>query len=228
MGIFDGDQLVKRVKSVPYYKELFQKAYGSDEVTISTISMALKSFLVNFNSFNSKFDQQTFGMAELSPLESRGQELFDGKYNCKSCHFLTDPKGYNDGGDPFPGEEPGSISPMVNIGLDAEYADAGFGKLTGNPADNGKFKIPNLRNIVLTAPYMHDGRFKDLNAVLDHYSHGIANNPNLDSRLKDAANQPVVLNITEEDKRAIIAFLATLTDNALISDPKLSNPFKVK
>ncbi|MGB0176875.1 MAG: cytochrome-c peroxidase, partial [Owenweeksia sp.] len=140
------------------------------------------------------------------------------KYDCGSCHQLTSPTGY------FAFDK--LNSELVNIGLDAVYNDKGFGAVSGNTADNGKFKIPNLRNIALTAPYMHDGRFKTLEEVLDHYSTGIENNPNLDSRLKDAAGKPVVLNITSSDKQDLIAFLQTLTDNELVTDPRFSDPFK--
>jgi cytochrome c peroxidase len=127
--------------------------------------------------------------------------------------------GYQRGGGTTPG--------FINIGLDLNYADNGVGALNGNAADNGKFKIPNLRNVALTAPYMHDGRFATLDAVLEHYSHNIMNHPNLDSRLKDG-NQAKQMNISDNDKTAIIAFLNTLTDYTMITDPKFSSPFITK
>ncbi len=116
---------------------------------------------------------------------------------------------------------------FVNIGLDVNYADKGRGGFTHDAADDGKFKIPNLRNVALTAPYMHDGRFATLDAVLEHYSHGIVNHPNLDPRLKGTDGQARQMNITPDEKTAIIAFLNSLTDFSMITNPAYSNPFQV-
>ncbi len=117
---------------------------------------------------------------------------------------------------------------FANVGLDNVYSDPGLEKVTGNPADIGKFKIPSLRNVVYTAPYMHDGRFSTLEEVVDHYSEGIANHPNLDEKLKGANGQAKSMNISEHEKTAIVAFLRTLSDESVLTDPKFSNPFKVK
>ena len=87
--------------------------------------------------------------------------------------------------------------------------------------------MPSLRNIALTAPYMHDGRFATLNDVLEHYSHGITDNGNLDSRLRDSSNQPRRMNISDHEKEALIAFLNTLTDYSAVLDKKFSSPFVV-
>jgi cytochrome c peroxidase len=143
--------------------------------------------------------------------------LFFTKYDCSSCHLsVTIPAGYG----VF-----GMTSNFMNIGLDENYFDKGLGALTGNPNDDGKFKIPSLRNIALTAPYMHDGRFSTLSEVLDHYSHGIASSANLDERLKGSNNQPIQMNISEQEKAAVIAFLETLTDYSMIQDVRFSSPF---
>ncbi len=115
---------------------------------------------------------------------------------------------------------------FANIGLNDDYADDGLSKTTGFSGDAGKFKIPSLRNVALTAPYMHDGRFATLDEVMEHYSEEIATHPNLDFRLRDAKGQARIMNITESEKQAIIAFLNTLTDFEAITDPKFSNPFK--
>ncbi len=113
----------------------------------------------------------------------------------------------------------------ANIGIDGSNGDVGLGAITNNPADNGRVRIPDLRNVALTAPYMHDGRFKTLDDVLNHYSHGIADNNNVDSRLRDAYGNPVVLNISSHDKMALKAFLETLTDENLVHDKKFADPF---
>ncbi|MFZ9755188.1 MAG: cytochrome-c peroxidase, partial [Bacteroidia bacterium] len=90
---------------------------------------------------------------------------------------------------------------------------------------DGKFRIPTLRNIELTGPYMHDGRFQSLDEVLNHYSGGIQNHPSLDENLKGADGKALKMNLTQIEKDALKAFLFTLTDYTFISDPKFSNPF---
>jgi cytochrome c peroxidase len=100
--------------------------------------------------------------------------------------------------------------------------------ITNNANDLGKFKIPSLRNVALTAPYMHDGRFATLEDVMEHYSTGIEDSPNLDFRLRNIDGSAKRLNISEADKKAIVAFLNTLTDYQMIANPKFSSPFKVK
>ncbi|MEX2233775.1 MAG: hypothetical protein WD824_16540 [Cyclobacteriaceae bacterium] len=147
-----------------------------------------------------------------------GQKLFIEKYNCNSCHQVQNPHGYLQ-------PQAGTFS---NIGLDAAYADNGLGQVTGREINNGMFKIPSLRNVELTAPYMHDGRFETLSDVIDHYSSGLANHPSLDHKLRDSNANPLQLNISADEKHAIISFLNTLTDHKMISDPKFSDPFKSK
>jgi cytochrome c peroxidase len=108
--------------------------------------------------------------------------------------------------------------------------------LTGKANQNGYFVIPSLRNVALTAPYMHDGRFKTLDEVLDHYSSGIQSHPNLDPILIQqnftqrfvtvTSGQPVRMNISDDERRQLKAFLNSLTDNTITTDPKFSNPFK--
>lgn len=155
------------------------------------------------------------GQAQLTALESRGRDLFFTTYDCNACHQIQNPHGYLMAGG------------FSNIGLDAEYADKGVQEFSKRSEDAGKFKIPSLRNVALTAPYMHDGRFNTLDEVLNHYSGGIADNPNLDTRLRKNG-VPMRMEIPEIDKQAIIAFLNTLTDYEMISDKKFSNPFKAR
>jgi cytochrome c peroxidase len=214
MGIPDVDQLAEKLQNIPYYQELFTKAYFSPEVTSDKIAIALSSFLRSIESKNTKLDRAQFGATSLSALESVGQQLFTETYDCNSCHQVQDPHGYIEAGT------------FANIGLDQVYTDKGFEEVTGNPADAGKFKIPSLRNVALTAPYMHDGRFETLDEVMEHYSEGIEDHPNLDPRLKSPEGTPMAFHIPEQDRRAIIAFLNTLTDQQMITDPRFSNPFK--
>lgn len=229
MGMRSTAALTQKVAEKNYYKSLFKDAYGTEEVTFDLISDALGAFTSSIVSRGSKFDQFNgmFGIfngpnSVLSEEENEGMVLFFEKYNCGSCHNLFSQKGYD-----IDISQPNSEgSEMVNIGLDANYNDNGRGALNGKAADDGKFKIPNLRNIALTGPYMHDGRFDNLEDVIEHYNTGIDSHPNLDARLKNADGSPKLMNITLEEKQKLITFLNALTDNMLISDPKFSDPFK--
>jgi len=217
MGMFDAKTLEDRLKNVPYYVALFEAAYGKPEITAEKISNALAIFTGSITSHNSRFDLQ-----QLNATERIGKDLFFGKYNCGSCHNLFNSKGY-EAGNPSMNQ---FVAPFANIGLDEIYADSGRSAITQRDADIGKFKIPNLRNVAVTAPYMHDGRFKTLDEVLDHYSHGIQNNTNLDARLKNPDGSIKQLNISAADRENIIAFLNALTDAKMITNPDFANPFK--
>jgi cytochrome c peroxidase len=218
MGMRSPQDLVDKLRTVSYYEELFNNAYGSPEITVDKISEALAGFVGSIESNKSKFDVNLNTLENsFSEMEMRGQDLFFGDYDCGSCHQLQLPFGY----DPTTA----AFGEMVNIGLDLQTTDPGFADVTGSPQDHGKFKIPNLRNVELTAPYMHDGRFETLGEVIDHYSSGVVNSSTLDPRLMQNG-QPEVLNIPSEDKAALIAFLKTLTDYDMVTDPKYSNPFQ--
>jgi cytochrome c peroxidase len=104
-----------------------------------------------------------------------------------------------------------------NTGLDATITDIGAG--------NGRFKAPSLRNIAVRGPYMHDGRFKTLEEVVEFYNSGVQNNPGLDPRLRGPGGAPVRLNLTATQKAALVAFMRALTDDAFLTDPRLANPF---
>jgi len=217
MGMRSEGDLVDRISTISYYKPLFEDAYGSEDVNIGKIRNALAAFVGSMTSTQSKFHAAEFGGVSYSALEQTGRDLFFNKYDCESCHRIQEPAGYD--------VAAVDDQKFVNIGLDQNSQDQGRADVTGNPEDIGRFKIPNLNNISLTAPYMHDGRFATLDEVLDHYSTDVKNNPNLDDRLKDENGNPLVLNITEEEKFAMKAFLMTLQDNNFVSDPKFSDPF---
>jgi len=217
MGMRSEDDLVERISTISYYKPLFKDAYGSEDVDIQKIRNSLISFVGSMRSMGSKFHAAEFGMVAYSALEQQGRDLFFNKYDCESCHRIQDPSGYD--------QTATDNQKFVNIGLDLSSPDQGRADVTGNPEDIGRFKIPNLNNITLTAPYMHDGRFATLDEVLDHYSFGVKNSANLDERLKNENGNPMVLSITEEEKTAMKAFLLTLQDNSFVTDPKFSDPF---
>jgi cytochrome c peroxidase len=214
MGIDDVSELPTRLVGLPYYQDLFKKAYGSEEITVDKIADAMTIFLVAIRAENTRFDQVNQGLGSYNALELEGQRLFNTKYDCASCHQLF-PQAY-------------SSAQFMNIGLEFPNVDKGMGAVTNNAQLNGMFKIPNLRNVALTAPYMHDGRFATLDDVLEHYSHGIQDDPNLDERLRATTGQPLRMNISDNEKTAIIAFLNTLTDYSMITDEKYSDPFKLK
>jgi cytochrome c peroxidase len=181
-------------------------------------------------SANSRYDQFLRGEVSLTEQEELGRKLFmahpDTKAslrgaNCIDCHsqFLT--SGFNTRFDGF-----------VNNGLDPEAElPAGLEEVTGKPEHRGLFKVPTLRNIALTAPYMHDGRFGTLKEVLDHYNEGIRVSSTLSplileaSNLDNASDDHVSLNLTAEETAAVIAFLHTLTDMDFVTDERFSNPF---
>ncbi|MCB0696615.1 MAG: c-type cytochrome [Chitinophagaceae bacterium] len=214
MGMADINDLPAKLNSLPYYKGLVQDAYHTDELTLDMIKESISYFMMALSADNSRFVQFERGEAELTAQEQIGMQLFNDKYNCASCHI---PDG-NYGGE----------RPRNNIGLDAVSKDKGVGAITLNPQQDGDFVIPKLTNVALTAPYMHDGRFSTLDSVLEHYSKGIKDNPNLDDRLRDQDGHPMRMNISTDDRKALIAFLNTLTDHSITTNPKYSNPFKIK
>lgn len=237
MGLTLND-LVTRVKAQPYYADLFTKAFGDSEVTSDRISKALAQFVRSIVSFKSRYDA---GLAmagnpganfpNFTAEENQGKTLFLGAAGCARCHLDPGPP------PPPPGPPPNQaiffIDLAVNNGIDSGLPtdDQGVGAITGNPQDNGKFKSPSLRNVTKTAPYMHDGRFKTLDEVIEHYNSGVKPHPNLDPRLFDPnvmppnPPQPRKLNLTVQQKAALAAFLGTLNDEDVVTDPKFSNPF---
>jgi cytochrome c peroxidase len=110
----------------------------------------------------------------------------------------------------------------INNGLEHNYSDNGIGEKTGRAKDMATFKMPSLRNIELTAPYMHDGRFATLEQVIDHYNNGVKNHPNLGIQIPPGGYNM----LTTQDKAAIVAFLKTLTDKSLATDQRFSDPFR--
>lgn len=116
-----------------------------------------------------------------------------------------------------------------NNGLDSAFTDPGREKVTGQSMDKGRFRVPTLRNILLTAPYMHDGRFKTIEAVLDHYSEHIQQSGTLSSFLQDVSNEEggKSLSLAPQEKQDIIAFFGMLTDSTFITNPAFSNPHSI-
>jgi len=215
MGMESDEMLEKKLALESYYGPLFKEAFGTEEVTRKRIAMAITHFLSSMISMNSKHDNVMAGKVGFTPMEKMGRDIFfSSRANCSKCHS----------GDNFSApDEPGgsygapTVAGTANVGLDKNYADNGKG--------NGKFRIPSLRNVELTGPYMHDGRFATLEAVVDHYSKGIQAHPHLDANLKMLNGQPMRMNFSAEEKDALVAFLRTLTDYTFVTDQKYSDPF---
>lgn len=206
--------LEDKLAATDFYPPLFAAAFGDSEVTSDRIARALAQFLRSLTSYRSEFDAVYLsdeGPLEhlLSPQELRGRILFTGELPCHFCH-QTDVQT--------------TLQAFTN-GLDATITDPGVVTLEG---PTGQFRAPSLRNIVRSAPYMHDGRFATLREVIDHYDHGIQDIRRLDTSLREnfmLFNPPLRLNLSEEDKQALEAFLNTLTDDPMLADPKFSDPF---
>lgn len=217
MGISDLNELSEKLSKIAYYPPLFADAFeGDPSITPERLGFALQAFTHSISSNNTRMARSIGGLEELSPKEEFGMQLFITKYDCNSCHQVQDPQGYI-----FAGT-------FANIGLETNYVDEGLESTTQRKFDNGKFKIPSLRNVALTAPYMHDGRFETLEEVIQHYNEGVVEHPNLDARLRDSNGNIIRPNISEAEAEAIIAFLGTLTDHTMITDVRFSNPFETK
>lgn len=216
LGFADMNTLVSRIQDIEYYDELFMKAYGTTDVSQTKINDAIAQFVGSMFSGDAKFDAaKENDFAEYTEMEKIGMGLFfSERTKCNRCHA-----GANFNAPDQPGGEYGApgVAGTANVGLDVVYEDQGKG--------NGKFKIPSLRNIQLTAPYMHDGRFETIREVLNHYDQGIVEHNFLDDNLREG-DAPKKMNFSELEFQALEAFLNTLTDKDLVTNEKYSNPFR--
>ena len=244
MGFESLSDLESKLSSTSYYPELFQKAFGSSQITEQQIAHALEEFIGSMASYRSKYDEGAErGFTNFTQKELLGKTLFLDQLNCGGCHMAPDfTQGWGGG---------------ANIGLDENYRDDGMGY--------GHFQVPSLRNVALTAPYMHDGRFQTLEEVVEHYNSGVKAHPQLDWRMINfsqsqngtpnpfefqpnvaidengniiivdvfSPNTPLNVDVTpqrlhlsQSDKDALVAFLNTLSDYEFVTDPKFSDPFK--
>jgi cytochrome c peroxidase len=212
------ENVVTKLSANQAYKDQFMRAFGSESITSEKISLAMEQFMNSIISMDSKYDGYLSGTETLTETEERGRLLFFTEYNpffpddsgadCQHCH-----SGMNFENDQF-----------MNNGLDTEenIADDGRMNVTEDPNDKGKFKVPSLRNIALTPPYMHDGRFQTLAEVLEHYNNGIQTSPTTDLALM--ATQETGLMLTEQDITDLVAFLETLTDYSFSANSEYGSP----
>ena len=199
--------VIARLNAHSEYPALFKKAFGVDKIASLHLMRAIAQFERTMLSGNSKFDKYKRGEASLSAQEMSGMALFEteAKGDCNHCHSL---------GSTFSDFE------FRNNGVDSIYADPGRYKITLNPSDSGKFKTPSLRNIALTAPYMHDGRFATLEQCLEHYNTGFRYSPTLDPTLQASVKG----RMNTQEMADITAFLKTLTDEEFIRNPRFKKP----
>lgn len=200
-------QALEKLQKDPKYPAMFKKVFGSDTINSGMVLKAITQFELTLVSFNTRFDKYYFeGRADvLTPQEERGLDIFFGFGSCNHCHsdvLLTD-------------------NYFRNNGLDSVPAP-GLYNTTGKETDRGRMKVPSLRNIALTAPYMHDGRFKTLEEVVDFYSSAIhPQSPNIDEHMIPLKRG---LQLTDEQKADLVAFLHTLTDSSFINNKAFGDP----
>ncbi len=205
------DLLEQKLSSVSYYGPLFESAFGDPSIDRARISLALSQFLRSMLSYRSRFDRANYTTDPSIPVKPRdrltGQERrgFD-LFIVNRCHFCH--------------HVPAHSSPRpANNGLDDTITDP------GTREGLGWFRAPSLRNVAVSAPYMHDGRFATLREVIDHYDSGVKLNPGLDSMFV-FNGEARRLELTEDKKADLDAFLNALTDHEFLEDPKFSNPFQ--
>jgi cytochrome c peroxidase len=193
------------------YPALFAAAFASSEITSERIGLALENFLLTLTSFDSKFDRaMRGGPVTLTDQEQRGFELFFTEYDPRRGQFGADCF-HCHGGANF------SKHGFANNGLDPAFTDPGRYAVTGRESDRGKFSVPSLRNVAVTPPYMHDGRFATLEEVVEHYSSGVRRSATLDPNL--AKHPEGGLHLPAGDRAALVAFLKTLTDERYTKAP---------
>ncbi|MEP3838831.1 MAG: cytochrome c peroxidase [Algibacter sp.] len=187
------------------YPSLFKNAFGTSNIDSTIVSKAIAQFERTLVSANSKFDQYLLGKIELTSNELNGFNVFmdETKGDCFHCHGSDKNPLWTD-------------NTFHNNGLDTTFTDLGLGAITGDPADNGKFKSPSLRNLAFTAPYMHDGRFSTLDEVINHYSEGLRNSATIDPLMKKE-NQGGV-RLSDSDKADLKTFLLSLSDYDFIAN----------
>jgi cytochrome c peroxidase len=213
------DNVIAKLSNSNKYRNQFIRAFESGEISADNIASALEQFLLTIISARSKYDKYLDGLVELSDSERRGLEIFERSFNastpenpganCDQCH----------GGINF---ENGAF---MNNGLDTDenMLDLGRQNTTGSPTERGDFKVPSLRNIAITPPYMHDGRFNTLEEVIDHYNEGLQPSSTLDPSL--AARVESGMQLNDQAKTDLINFLKTLTDEEFIVDSEFASPF---
>ena len=213
--------VLEKLRYSKTYPPLFEKAFGTDEITAERMMKALSQFMLTLVSANSRYDKYLRNEVTLTADELDGMKLFEDK-GCKTCHagiLFTDQSYRNNG---IPKFERSKLVYTNGVPSIQTVWDEGRYEITKQETDRFKFKVPSLRNIAESLPYMHDGRFKTLQEVLNYYDAGVQDTPNLDPILKQNGRLGIPLNADE--KRKIIAFLNTLTDTDFLKDKRFAEP----
>ena len=191
--------IAQKLQSHTEYPTLFLQAFGTSNIDSIAVTKAIAQFERTIISGDSKFDKYLRGETTLTAEEENGFTIFmdEAKGDCFHCHGSNNNPLWTD-------------NQFHNNGLDASFSDLGLGAVSGDPADNGKFKSPTIRNLAFTAPYMHDGRFRTLEEVINHYSEGLQGSPTIDPLMKKVSQGGVQL--TLKDKADLKAFLLSLSD----------------
>ena len=196
------ENVINKLQKSEKYVDLFEKAFGTKKITGQLTLKAISQFLVALTTTNSKYDKVKRNEEEFTEMEQKGYALFQN--HCASCHkepLLTNNEFRNNG-----------------LPMDADLKDLGRMKITQNSKDSLLFKVPTLRNIEFTYPYMHDGRFKTLTEVIKHYNSGIHKSKTLSKELQ----QP--MNLSDNERTELVAFLKTLTDKTFLFNSKYAYP----
>ncbi len=213
------DNVIAKLSVDPLYTDQFIRAFGDDKITEDRMGLAMEQFMLSIVSHDSKYDKWVAGEVQLSESEERGRQLYFTEFNpffpdqsgadCEHCH----------GGINFENDA------YMNNGLDVDVdiSDLGRELVTNNSNDRGKFKVPSLRNIALTPPYMHDGRFQTLEEVIDHYNEGIKMSETIDPALIQTIEPGLLLD--DQKKEDLKNFLLTLTDEVFLQNPEYKSPF---
>jgi len=209
--------VVAKLSADRAYRDQFIRAFGNDSITPERIGIALEAFMLTLTTGNSKWDRWKRGQATFTDQEQRGQKLFVTEF---------DPTGREKGAECFHchAEPTFTNDRYMNNGLDddATFTDLGRELVTGRPSDRAKFKTPSLRNIAITPPYMHDGRFTTLEEVIRHYDHGVKRSSTVDPLLQFSIDPG--LGLSEADIADLVAFLKTLTDESFRTNPAHQAP----
>jgi len=206
----DWKQVAIKLQAHPTYPGLFEQVFGKQTIDSLLVTKAIAQFERTLISGNSKFDKFLRNEVSLTAQELNGFNVFmdETKGDCFHCHGSNNNPLWTD-------------NLFHNNGLDTQFSDLGLGAITGDPSDNGKFKLPSLRNLAFSAPYMHDGRFQTLEDVINHYSEGLKPSSTIDPLMKKV-NQGGV-RLSPQDKADLKAFLLSLSDPDFISNPAFQN-----
>lgn len=196
------ENVIKKLKEDEKYRQMFYAAFGDEEINSQRMLKALAQFMLTIVSANSKYDRMKKGQASFTAQEQQGYALFQTK--CATCHqepLFTDLSYRNNG-----------------LPLKTSLNDFGRMRITNDRNDSLKFKVPSLRNVYITYPYMHDGRFITIQQAVQHYRTGVAAGPTVDPLVRNG------IPLTNTEATNIVAFLRTLTDSSLLTNPKFSQP----